>query len=167
MLFIPSIIADLPPSLKLTFPEKTVRPGRYVSLTCIASGHPEPQIRWTLDGIWPLSTRHGVLVNSYQTSSGDVVSSVNFTSVDVTDGGVYSCEAVNDAGSVGYSKRLNVFGPLFIRTVNNLTALAGENFLVNCPFGGYPFEAITWKRGELFLYMYSYLRHINIKIYQR
>ncbi|KAF8796621.1 Down syndrome cell adhesion molecule like protein [Argiope bruennichi] len=145
------IIGDLSPTMKLTFPEKTVRPGRYVSLTCIASGHPEPLIRWTLDGIWPLSTRHGVLISSYQTSNGDVVSSVNFTSVSVSDSGVYSCEASNDAGSVSYSKRLNVFGPLFIRTVNNLTALAGEAFMTLCPFGGYPFDAIRWKRDERIL----------------
>ncbi|GFR19907.1 down syndrome cell adhesion molecule-like protein Dscam2 [Trichonephila clavata] len=141
--------------MKLTFPEKTVRPGRYVSLTCIASGHPEPLIRWTLDGIWPLSTRHGVLISSYQTSNGDVVSSVNFTSVSVSDSGVYSCEASNDAGSISYSKRLNVFGPLFIRTINNLTALAGESFTTMCPFGGYPFDSILWKRGERIYYSYQ------------
>ncbi|GIY69686.1 down syndrome cell adhesion molecule-like protein Dscam2 [Caerostris darwini] len=143
------IIPDLSPSMKLTFPEKTVRPGRYISLTCIASGHPEPLIRWTLDGIWPLSTRHGVLISSYQTSNGDVVSSVNFTSVGVSDSGVYTCEASNDAGSISYSKRLNVFGPLFIRTINNLTALAGETFMTMCPFGGYPFDSIAWKRDML------------------
>ena len=139
---------DLSPSLKLTFPEKTVRPGRYVSLTCVASGHPEPLIRWKLDNIWTLSTRHGVLISSYQTSNGDVVSSVNFTSADVTDSGLYSCEAFNDAGRVMHASRLNVFGPLFIRAINNLTALAGDPFSMTCPFGGYPYDSIQWKRGK-------------------
>nr|XP_042906082.1 Down syndrome cell adhesion molecule-like protein Dscam2 [Parasteatoda tepidariorum] len=141
-------IGDLSPVLKLTFPEKTVQPGRYVSLTCIASGHPEPQIKWTLDGIWSLSTRHGVLISSYQTSNGDVVSSVNFTSVDVADSGVYSCEASNDAGTESYSKRLNVFGQVFVRSINNLTAISGESFYGMCPFGGYPYESISWKKDD-------------------
>lgn len=143
-----SFCEDLSPSLKLTFPEKTVRPGRYVSLTCVASGHPEPLIRWKLDNIWTLSTRHGVLISSYQTSNGDVVSSVNFTSADVTDSGLYSCEAFNDAGRVTHANRLNVFGPLFIRAINNLTALAGDPYSMTCPFGGYPYDSIQWKRGK-------------------
>ncbi|XP_054712617.1 cell adhesion molecule DSCAM-like [Uloborus diversus] len=142
------IIGDLSPSFKQTFPEKTVRPGTYVSLTCIASGHPEPLFRWTLDGIWTLSTRHGVLISSYQTSNGDVASSINFTAVEITNSGVYSCEASNDAGLIDYSNRLNVFGHVFIRNINNLTAINGEKFSVICPFGGYPYESITWKKDD-------------------
>ncbi|XP_071040101.1 cell adhesion molecule Dscam1 isoform X2 [Parasteatoda tepidariorum] len=145
------IIGDLPPSIKLGFPEKTIRPGTYVSLTCIATGHPEPTIKWILDNRWPLSTKHGILISSYQVSNGNIVSSINFTSVDVTDSGLYTCEAVNDAGSVSYAKRLNVFGPLFVRTMNDVIALSGEGFQSLCPFGGYPYDSIIWKKGNQML----------------
>ncbi|XP_054712315.1 LOW QUALITY PROTEIN: cell adhesion molecule Dscam2-like [Uloborus diversus] len=140
------IIGDLTPQFKLVFPEKTVRPGSYVSLMCIANGNPAPQVKWTLDNIWTLSTRPGVLVSTYLSNGGDVISYVNITSTDVTDSGVYTCTAFNEAGSAKHSRRLNVFGSLFIRPLSNLTALAGGLFRVMCPFGGYPFESIVWKR---------------------
>ncbi|XP_054714025.1 cell adhesion molecule Dscam2-like [Uloborus diversus] len=145
------IIGDLAPKFKMTFPEKTVRPGSYVSLVCVTSGNPAPQMKWYLDGIFSLSTRPGILVSTYLSNAGDVISYLNFTSVDVSDSGLYECEAYNDAGSLRYSKRLNVFGQLFIRPLNNLTALAGTTFSVNCPFGGYPFDTITWKRENRLL----------------
>lgn len=143
--------ADLAPKMKMTFPEKIVRPGSYVSLVCVASGNPAPQMKWLLDGIWTVSTRPGALVSTYMGSTGDVISYLNFTSVDVSDSGLYRCEAVNEAGAASHSKRLNVFGPIFIRPISNLTALGGTRFAVNCPFGGFPFEKISWKRGKSFI----------------
>ncbi|GFW14877.1 down syndrome cell adhesion molecule-like protein Dscam2 [Trichonephila clavipes] len=140
---------DLAAQFKLAFPEKTVRQGSFVSLICIANGNPAPQVKWTLDGIWTLSTRPGVLVSTYLSGGGDVISYVNITSADVTDSGVYSCTAFNEAGKAVHSRRLNVFGSLFIRPLNNLTALAGGVFKVMCPFGGYPFDSILWKRGRI------------------
>ncbi|GIY48983.1 down syndrome cell adhesion molecule homolog [Caerostris extrusa] len=141
-------LLNLAPQFKLAFPEKTVRQGSFVSLICIANGNPAPQVKWTLDGIWTLSTRPGVLVSTYLSGGGDVISYVNITSADVTDSGVYSCTAFNEAGKAVHSRRLNVFGSLFIRPLNNLTALAGGVFKVMCPFGGYPFDSIIWKRGK-------------------
>lgn len=88
------------------------------------------------------------LISSCQTNNGAVVNSVNFTSADVTNSGLYTCEAFNDAGRVSHASRLNVFGPLFIRAINNLTALAGDPYSMTCPFGGYPYDSIQWKRGK-------------------
>ncbi|XP_015905678.1 cell adhesion molecule Dscam1 isoform X1 [Parasteatoda tepidariorum] len=139
-------IGDLAPKFTVTFPEKILRPGSYVSLVCVASGNPAPQIKWYLDRIWPVSTRPGTLVSTYLSSSGEVVSYLNFTSIDVSDSGLYQCEAFNEAGSIQHSKRLNVFGPLFIRPLSNLTALAESRFAVYCPFGGFPFDNIVWKK---------------------
>ncbi|KAG8198707.1 hypothetical protein JTE90_023478 [Oedothorax gibbosus] len=140
------LIGDLAPKLKTIFAEKTVRAGSYVSLSCVATGNPEPHLQWKLDGIWPLSTRPGILVSSYLSGESIVTSYVNFSSIDILDSGVYTCEAINDAGKTSHSRRLNVFGPLFVRPLDNLTALAGAGFTVTCPFGGYPFDTITWKR---------------------
>lgn len=69
------------------------------------------------------------------------------------DSGVYSCEAYNDAGRAVHARRLNVFGALFVRPLNNLSALSGEKFTVICPYGGYPFDKIEWKRGEYLIFI--------------
>ncbi|GBM09509.1 Down syndrome cell adhesion molecule-like protein Dscam2 [Araneus ventricosus] len=143
------VIGDLAPKFKTVFAEKTIRPGSYASLACVATGNPDPHIQWKLDGIWPISTRPGILVSSYLSGESVVTSYVNFSSIDILDSGVYTCEAINDAGRISHSRRLNVFGPLFVRPLDNLTALAGASFSVICPFGGYPFETITWKRGAI------------------
>ncbi|XP_071039988.1 cell adhesion molecule Dscam1-like [Parasteatoda tepidariorum] len=140
------IIGDVAPKFKMTFPEKIVRSGSFVSLMCVATGNPVPQVKWSMDNIWPLSTRPGVLVSTYLSNHGEVFSYVNITSLDITDSGLYSCEALNDAGRTVHSRRLNVFGSLFIRPLNNLSALSGEEFSVLCPFGGYPFDSIIWKK---------------------
>lgn len=145
--------SDITPQFKLTFPEKIVRPGSFVSLTCIAYGNPIPQVKWMLDNIWTLSTRPGVLVSTYLSTAADVISYVNITSADVADSGVYTCIAFNEAGSSSHSRRLNIFGSLFIRPLSNLTALGGRTFSVMCPFGGYPFDSIIWKKGKGILIM--------------
>jgi len=41
---------DTPPQLVYRFIEQTIQPGPEVSLKCVASGNPTPNIKWTLDG---------------------------------------------------------------------------------------------------------------------
>ncbi|KAG8228362.1 hypothetical protein J437_LFUL006813 [Ladona fulva] len=41
---------DAPPQLVYRFIRQTIQPGPSVSLKCIASGNPTPNIKWTLDG---------------------------------------------------------------------------------------------------------------------
>ena len=45
-----NIFSDTPPQLVYRFIEQTIQPGPEVSLKCVASGNPTPNIKWTLDG---------------------------------------------------------------------------------------------------------------------
>ncbi|UYV61708.1 hypothetical protein LAZ67_1006069 [Cordylochernes scorpioides] len=105
-------------------------------------------VTWRLDGAWALVSRRGLAVGQ-ASSEGEVQGQVNITAADVSDSGAYSCRAFNNVGSVEHERRLNVVGHLFLRSFPNFTALAGEIFRVQCPFGGYPFDSVSWKKGKI------------------
>ncbi|KAL1430242.1 hypothetical protein MTO96_015186 [Rhipicephalus appendiculatus] len=125
------IVGDQAPRFKSTFDEVTVRPGKPVSLRCVAMGDPPPRINWSLDGMWPIDNRHGrvrVRTTGPDASSGangaEVSSTLSISSAEVQDGGSYVCEASNYAGTSSHTARINVYGPIFVRALGNLSALA-------------------------------------------
>ncbi|XP_023236837.1 Down syndrome cell adhesion molecule-like protein Dscam2, partial [Centruroides sculpturatus] len=128
-----------------TFIDKTTQPGPSVSLQCVATGTPLPQITWTLDG-YPVPDNDRVRVGDYVSRSGNVVSHVNISSVRVEDGGHYVCTAANEVGDLRHSGRLNVYGPPHIRTMTDISVVAGENMVVQCRVAGYPIAHITWEK---------------------
>ncbi|KAL3246328.1 hypothetical protein MRX96_057724 [Rhipicephalus microplus] len=147
------IVGDQAPRFKSTFDEVTVRPGKPMSLRCVAMGDPPPRINWSLDGMWPIDNRHGrvrVRTTGPDASSGahgaEVSSTLSISSTEVQDGGSYVCEASNYAGTALHTARLNVYGPIFVRALGNLSALSGSTFSVQCPFGGYPYGNIDWDK---------------------
>ena len=87
-------------------------------------------------------------MGQYVSSHGDVISHVNISSVEVNDGGTYTCTAENSAGTSSHSARLNVYGPPVVRPMGSLSAVAGEAFSVTCPVGGHPIHKITWRKGK-------------------
>ncbi|KAL1430243.1 hypothetical protein MTO96_015187 [Rhipicephalus appendiculatus] len=148
-----SSLGDQTPKLKSAFEETTVRPGKPVSLRCVASGDPPPRITWLLDGVWPIDSRHGrvrVRTTGAEAGSGlsgaEVSSTLSISSAEVQDGGSYSCEASNYAGVASHSARVNVYGSIYVRALGNLSALAAATFSVQCPFGGYPFGHVYWEK---------------------
>ncbi|XP_071543543.1 uncharacterized protein [Panulirus ornatus] len=136
---------DSAPQLRYTPIEQTVSPGSPVSLKCSALGAPYPVITWTRDGR-PLLSSHRTSVGNFRTELGEVVSHVNLSQVTVREGGTYTCIAHNAVGSVSHSARLNVYGPPFVRAMDNVTTVAGEDVRLWCPAGGYPTPSITWRR---------------------
>ncbi|XP_040360625.2 Down syndrome cell adhesion molecule [Ixodes scapularis] len=151
------IVGDQAPKLRSTFEETTVRPGKPVTLRCVATGDPPPRVTWTLDSTWPIDSRHGRLrvrtsgpdsgTTTGQTGGGsEVVSTLSISSAEVQDGGSYACEASNYAGVARHVARLNVYGSVFVRPLDNVSALAGSVFAVQCPFGGYPFGHVYWEK---------------------
>ncbi|RWS18294.1 Down syndrome cell adhesion molecule-like protein Dscam2, partial [Leptotrombidium deliense] len=79
--------------------------------------------------------------------NGDVVSFVNISNIRLEDGGLYNCEAINDAGNVSHSETIAVIGAPFIKVMKNITVLAGHTMLIRCPVSGYPISKISWSRG--------------------
>ncbi|XP_015784401.1 Down syndrome cell adhesion molecule [Tetranychus urticae] len=135
------------PQLKETFSELITSPGERLSLKCVASGNPLPTVTWTLDD-QPIPETHRIQYGDYVSMNGDVVSYVNITSLRSEDGGLYQCDAHNDAGSAHHSQMIYLKGKPFIRPMINMTALAGQQVKIRCPVSGHPITRIIWFKDD-------------------
>ncbi|GFS50140.1 down syndrome cell adhesion molecule-like protein Dscam2 [Nephila pilipes] len=145
-------IGDVPPYLLSAFPDTTVHSGEKVSLKCVSAGNFAPRVAWTLYE-QELSTAQNsrIRIGDYVSHQGHVTSYLNITDARVEDSGVYRCDISNDVGAVWHAARLNVYGPPFIRPFPNISAISGQELVLNCPVGGYPIKSITWQKGGIIL----------------
>ncbi|XP_076065820.1 cell adhesion molecule Dscam1-like isoform X6 [Oratosquilla oratoria] len=138
-----------PPQLTYAFQERTLQPGPSVFLKCVAAGNPTPEITWELDGK-RLTNSDRMQVGQYVMVNGEVVSHLNISAIHTNDGGYYACVASSTVGSVRHAAHLNVYGLPYIRAMDKVAVVAGENMVVNCPVAGYPIDSIVWeKNGRL------------------
>ncbi|KAH8024618.1 hypothetical protein HPB51_000017 [Rhipicephalus microplus] len=139
------VVTEDLPQFQETFGGETVQAGTRLSLKCSASGNPLPQITWSLDDA-PVPETHRVRFGDYVTQYGVVVSYLNFSLVQVEDGGEYRCTANNGVGTLHHAARINVPGRPVVRPMRNLTVVASETLNIVCPVAGYPLESINWER---------------------
>jgi hypothetical protein len=105
---------------------------------------------------------------------------LNISSSEVEDGGLYCCSIIYPAlgaehldilgaSTEQHCARLNVYGVPAIRWAGNKTAVAGQDYHLDCPFAGYPVQSITWFRGgQVSLFHYYYLKfsiHSNVSTF--
>ncbi|XP_063899324.1 cell adhesion molecule Dscam2-like [Helicoverpa armigera] len=141
-------LGDSTPELHYTFIEQALRPGGAVSLRCAASASPAPRFTWLLDEqpLEHVRAPHRYFISEETSLSGDVVSTLNMSSVAPEDGGRYTCRAHNALGHAHHSARLNIYGPPSIRALGPVRVVAGANATVYCPYAGYPISSISWWR---------------------
>ncbi|KAI2811059.1 hypothetical protein BLOT_002229 [Blomia tropicalis] len=140
-------LGDDAPQLLSVFTEQTLQPGQPLTLKCIASGNPIPQVVWHIYDNLPIPDHIArYRIGDYVTRDSLLVSYVNISSVLPEDGGLYTCSATNDVATVSHSARINVFGKPSLRRMSNMTSVAGESIFISCPVGGYPIDVIIWER---------------------
>ncbi|XP_055925896.1 cell adhesion molecule Dscam2-like isoform X3 [Argiope bruennichi] len=145
-------IGDVPPYLLSAFPDTTVHSGEKVSLKCVSAGNFAPRVVWTLyDQELSTALNSRIRIGDFVSNQGHVTSYLNITDARVEDSGVYRCDISNDVGAVWHAARLNVYGPPFIRPFPNISAISGQELVLNCPVGGYPIKSITWQKGGIIL----------------
>lgn len=66
----------------------------------------------------------------------------------IENSGVYQCIAINELGSSMHAARINIYGPPFVKPFTNISAISGQNLTLDCPYGGYPIESITWQKSK-------------------
>lgn len=164
------IVRDSAPSrLTDVFNEQMVYPGRPAFLHCSVSSHGSPSppsIAWTVDSLTIPYTSGRVSTSSHLLDNSAIIRSyLNISSSEVEDGGLYCCSVLHPAMGAGqldyldtfqlngqeqHCARLNVYGIPVIRWAGNKTAVAGQDYNLDCPFAGYPVQSVTWLRaGQL------------------
>ncbi|CAN7981007.1 unnamed protein product, partial [Ixodes pacificus] len=138
------------PTFLSVFSEQSAEPGRGVSLQCSATGSPVPRITWSLDGT-SLAADPRVRSGDRVAAPNHVTSFVNISAARTEDGGLYACAASNGAGSVEHAARLNVAGPLRVRPMVPVRAVAGSPLRLDCHYAGHPVDRISWTRGGVHL----------------
>lgn len=141
------LLTDVAPTLISAFPEQTAHSGDAISLKCVTTGNPLPRISWFLDDV-PLD--QGPRINTIDRIGdlGHVTGILNITEARVEDSGEYRCQGENDVGNTFHAARLNIYGPPFVRTMYNITAISGEDLIIRCPYGGYPIKGIKWFKSK-------------------
>ncbi|XP_061153333.1 hemicentin-1 isoform X4 [Syngnathus typhle] len=138
----------VPPTiLGLNQENVTVVVNNFVFLSCQAMGFPPPTLTW-LNDRGPLQANANALImpggRTFQ-----------ILKAKVSDGGKYTCVAMNAAGEAYKNIYLTVFVPPSIRDKNGdspvvVNVLAGESVTLECESNAVPPPVITWyKNGRM------------------
>ncbi|EPQ10482.1 Neural cell adhesion molecule 2 [Myotis brandtii] len=135
------VIVNVPPAI--TMPQKsfnaTAERGEEMTLSCRASGSPEPTISWYRNGKFIEESEKYILKGSN--------TELTVRNIINSDGGYYVCRATNKAGEDEKQAFLQVFvQPHIIQLKNETTYENGQVTLI-CEAEGEPIPEITWKRA--------------------
>ncbi|TRY70745.1 hypothetical protein TCAL_04830 [Tigriopus californicus] len=143
-------LGDSIPVVLPTFHERVIEPGRPLTLECSATGTPRPNIRWLLDGT-PLTfdTSASFSLTLTNETSSRARLSLRISRMRLDQGGFYKCEASNYLGHATRAKRVDVYGPPYVRPMEERSVVAEADAWFHCPYSGYPIQRISWsKDGE-------------------
>ncbi|KAK0684514.1 DSCL1 protein, partial [Pygoscelis papua] len=130
--------AESIPTMLDSFQSREVKAGRLVELPCIASGYPNPAVRWIKDGR-PLPA------DSRWTKR---ITGLTISDLRVEDSGTYICEVTNTFGSAEVTGTLTVIDPLRVTlTPKKLKTGIGSTVILSCALSGSPEYVIRWYRN--------------------
>uniref|UniRef100_A0A3B5AP90 Roundabout, axon guidance receptor, homolog 1 (Drosophila) n=1 Tax=Stegastes partitus TaxID=144197 RepID=A0A3B5AP90_9TELE len=142
----------VPPAFAIRPRNQVVAVGRTVTFQCEATGNPQPAIFWQREG-------SESLLFSYQPPqpfsrlSVSQMGSLTITDVQRADGGFYSCQALNIAGSVITKALLEVTDsgsdhppPVIRQGPINQTVSVDSTVELGCQTAGTPPPTVHWKK---------------------
>ncbi|NWT44452.1 DSCL1 protein, partial [Chroicocephalus maculipennis] len=130
--------AESIPTMLDSFQSREVKAGRLVELPCIASGYPNPAVRWIKDGRpLPADSRWSKRITG-----------LTISDLRVEDSGTYICEVTNTFGSAEVTGTLTVIDPLRVTlTPKKLKTGIGSTVILSCALSGSPEYIIRWYRN--------------------
>ncbi|XP_028276718.1 roundabout homolog 1-like [Parambassis ranga] len=145
-------VNTVPPAFVIRPRNQVVTVGRTVTFQCEATGNPQPAIFWQREG-------SESLLFSYQPPqpfsrlSVSQMGSLTITDVQRSDGGFYSCQALNIAGSVITKALLEVTDsgsdlppPVIRQGPINQTVPVDSTVVLGCQTVGTPPPTVLWKK---------------------
>ncbi|KAM8835709.1 roundabout homolog 1-like isoform 1-T2 [Synchiropus picturatus] len=150
-----TLTVHVPPAFAVRPRNQVVAVGRTVTFQCEATGNPQPAIFWQREG-------SESLLFSYQPPqpfsrlSVSQMGSLTITDARLSDGGMYSCQALNIAGSVITKALLEVTDdgsehppPVIRQGPINQTVPVDSAVVLSCQTAGSPPPTVHWKKdGE-------------------
>uniref|UniRef100_A0A4W4EZJ8 Roundabout, axon guidance receptor, homolog 1 (Drosophila) n=1 Tax=Electrophorus electricus TaxID=8005 RepID=A0A4W4EZJ8_ELEEL len=150
-----SLTVHVPPAFVVRPRNQVVGVGRTVTFQCEATGNPQPAIFWQRDGSQNL-------LFSYQPPQPSSRFSVSQTGdltimgVQRADSALYSCQALNIAGSVITKALLEVTDvvsdrppPVIRQGPENRTASVDSTVLLSCLATGTPLPTLLWRKDGM------------------
>ncbi|XP_050019310.1 neural cell adhesion molecule 2 [Alexandromys fortis] len=135
------VIVNVPPVIVM--PQKsfnaTAERGEEMTLTCRASGSPDPTISWFRNGKLIEENEKYILKGSN--------TELTVRNIINKDGGSYVCKAINKAGEDEKQAFLQVFVQPHILQLQNETTSENGHVTLICEAEGEPIPEITWKRA--------------------
>ncbi|XP_013147767.1 PREDICTED: papilin isoform X2 [Papilio polytes] len=118
------LVVTVPVTTRILSSTTTVATGAQLSLPCEVDGYPEPEVRWTKDGV-PL----------LQSDRIDITESrLTITSTNINDSGLYGCHARNAYSSHSSTLQITVEGLYIPPTCKDNPFFANCNLIVRSKF---------------------------------
>ncbi|KAG9263533.1 hypothetical protein AMEX_G23580 [Astyanax mexicanus] len=150
-----TLTVHVPPAFAVRPRNQVVGVGRTVTFQCEATGNPQPAIFWQREGSQNLLFSYQPPQPSSRFSvsqTGDLT----ITDVQRSDGGLYSCQALNIAGSVITKALLEVTDvvsdrppPVIRQGPENQTVAVDGTVLLNCVATGTPTPTLLWRKDGM------------------
>ncbi|XP_040006242.1 roundabout homolog 1-like isoform X4 [Xiphias gladius] len=147
-----SIPQYMPPAFAIRPRNQVVTVGRTVTFQCEATGNPQPAIFWQREGSESLLFSYQP-PQPYSRLSVSQMGSLTITDVQHSDGGFYSCQALNIAGSVITKALLEVTDsgsdhppPVIKQGPINQTVPVDSTVVLGCKTAGPTPPTVHWKK---------------------
>ncbi|XP_071316928.1 roundabout homolog 1-like isoform X1 [Trachinotus anak] len=147
-----TLTVHVPPAFAIRPRNQVATAGRTVTFQCEATGNPQPAIFWQREGSESLLFSYQP-PQPYSRLSVSQMGSLTITDVQHSDGGFYSCQALNIAGSVITKALLEVTDsgsdhppPVIRQGPINQTVPVDSTVVLGCQTAGSPPPTVHWKK---------------------
>ncbi|KAG1650324.1 Down syndrome cell adhesion molecule-like protein Dscam2 [Nymphon striatum] len=141
------ILGGLAPTFIETFKSRTIQPGPSISLKCIATGRPTPDIIWGVNGK-TIQNGGNYIVRDNKVKNGTNFSTLIVKNIRVGNGGEYYCSARNNLNISTFRGNINIYGLPVVHQMDNVTVAAGNDISVRCFVSGHPIKEIIWEKAK-------------------